>query len=172
MKQIAQSFLIKLLFIVSLSTQAFALSLPLRGIWNSKCESEGLLYKFISIEIHEDVWTQTTWWTNDKRCKNITLEQQIMFSFTLNADVWAGKALMACLRPYTKAEAELFNQQNLCGHSNWKRGRVIEITNLNCENFLIPKYDETSRAAVKIEGPRNNMLWLDGVLYLLDPSGF
>ena len=79
---------------------------------------------------------------------------------------------MAYIRPYTQADADRFNQQNLCGRNNWKRGRIIEVTGRDCQNFIIPRYDEIFTATLRIEGPRNNLLWLDGVLYLRDPSSF
>lgn len=148
------------IFILGILISVNTMAIPLLGTWNSKCLRDGDLYHLISFEVHEDLWTKTHWWSTDARCEQIVLEQQTMYQVETKNENWDAQALMAYIRPYTKALAAEFNANGLCDHADWKHGRIIEVTNLKCQGFQIPKFEELLFSIIKIEGPRNNILLL------------
>lgn len=154
---------INFLFLVSvalISLNSLSLPFPLTGIWNTKCIKESELFHLVSIEIHEDIWIKTDWWASDKYCENIVLEKQLMYQFQISDNKWNGKSLMSYLRPYVQGMADQFNAKSLCGVTRWKHGRVIEVTGKSCSGFEVPGYDQMLYSAIKLEGPKNNLMWL------------
>lgn len=132
----------------------------MRGIWQTTCHRDGDYYRLTEIEIHEDVWVTTDWYATDKYCSNIALEKQSTFQVSLNAEHWNGKSLMTYIRPYLQNLANKFNSDNLCGHQNWKHGRIIEVTGQTCKDFQVPGYDQIIYSIYKTEGPRDNILYI------------
>lgn len=133
---------------------------PMKGVWETICHQDGDFYQYREFEIHEDVWVMTEWFATDRNCLNIALEKQTTYEVTLNSELWNGKSLMVYIRPYLQSLANKFNQENLCGHQNWKHGRIIEVTGLDCNGFKIPNYNQILYSIYKTEGPRKNILYI------------
>jgi hypothetical protein len=155
MKKLSLFFCI--LSFLSINANAF----PLTGIWNTKCLKQASGYfQMTSIKIEKDLWTQTIWWAEDYLCEKIILENQSLFQFKVSEGNWDGKNLMQYIRPYTKTMAANFNETKLCGMNNWKHGRMTEVTGQSCLGFNTLNYDQILYSAYKVEGPKNNLLWI------------